>query len=101
MSGLNSSIYIYIYIYIEGPSGGHTAAPLGDWHLGSSIDIGELVQDVKRMRLALVSASGTPTATNFSFLQFRARGTWKIRFLGEKRFILTGRMFPNDENTIY
>ena len=55
----------------------------------------------KRIRLALVSASGTPMATNLSFLYLRALRTSKIWFLGEKWFILMGRMFPNVENMIY
>ena len=64
-------------------------------------DIGKRISNPTRVRLALVSASGTPMVTNLSFLQFRALGTSKIGFLGEKRFILTGAMFPNVENTIY
>ena len=35
------------------------------------------------MRLALVSASGTPTATNLSFWRLGALGTSKIGFLGQ------------------
>ena len=40
-------------------------------------------------------------ATNLSFWPLRAIVTSKIGFLGERWFILTGRMFPNVENTIY
>ena len=46
--------------------------------------IAEQLKNVKRIRLALVSASGTPMVTNLSFLQFRALGTSKIGFLSEK-----------------
>ena len=52
------------------------------------------------MRLALVSTSGTPTATKLLFWRLRALGTSEIGFLGERRLTLTGRMFPNVENTI-
>ena len=57
-----------------------------NWIFGSRGAFGtsEQLQNVKRMRLALVSASGTPMVTNLSFLQFRALGTSKIGFLGEK-----------------
>ena len=53
------------------------------------------------MRLALVSAPGTPTVTNLSFWLLRALGTSKIGFLGEQSLILTGRMSPDVEDTIY
>ena len=46
--------------------------------------LSEQFQNAKRMRLASVSASGTPTATNLSFWPLRALGTSKIGFLGEK-----------------
>ena len=52
--------------------------------------IAEQLQNVKRMRLAIASPSGTPTATNLSFLLFRALGTSKIGFLGEKHIIFDG-----------
>ena len=43
--------------------------------------IAEQLQNVKIMRLALVSASGTPTATNWSFWQFQALVPSKVGFL--------------------
>ena len=61
----------------------------------------EQLQNVKRIRLALVSAPGTPMAASLTFSPLRAIGTLKIGFLNEKWFILTGRMFPNVENMIY
>ena len=53
------------------------------------------------MRLALVSAPGTPTVTNLSFWHLRALGTLKIGIFSEKGFILTARMFPDVKHTIY
>ena len=53
------------------------------------------------MRLALVSAPGTPMATNLSFWPLRALGTSKIGFLVEKWLTLMGRIFADVENTIY
>ena len=57
-----------------------------NWIFGSrgASGIAELFQNAKRIRLALVSASGTPMVTNLSFLLFRALGISKIGFLGEK-----------------
>ena len=57
-----------------------------NWVFGSrgASGIAEQLQNVKRIRLALVSASGTPMVTNLSFWQFRALGTSKIGFIGEK-----------------
>ena len=62
--------------------------------------LSEQLQNLKTMRLALVSASGTPTATNLSFWRLRALGTSKIGFLGKQVFMLTERMFPDVNNTI-
>ena len=46
--------------------------------------LSEELEKAKIMRLALVSASGTPMATNLSFWLLRDLGTSKIGFFGEK-----------------
>ena len=62
----------------------NTLAGAGQSDLGSPIDIRERVKKVKRMTLATVSASGTPTVTNLSFWLLRAFGTSRIGILTEK-----------------
>ena len=51
-------------------------------------DIAEQLENVKRLRLALVAASGTPTMTNLSFWHVRALVTPKIGVLQRKLSIL-------------
>ena len=77
LAGLNSSIYTYAgktLISWDHPQWGNNKNKM----------LSEQLSNAKRMRLALVSASGMPAATNLSFWPLRALGTSKIGFLCEK-----------------